>query len=225
MLTLGFALIFLVVGAIQRTAYLRGFARGVVLTAYVGVLVLMFLMTTEGVQQLAGAWGEDNTRDQLKVARKRKCIWGSVDNIEVSGVDIDHLVLTPAGAFALESKWHFRELTRNMLDSDVQQARARARTAASVLRSKHIDEPMDVTPVVVVWGRAQREIPEEGVHYDGVDVVAGADLPQWLERKAVGRLAEDNAATMLRRLETFASARRAKGTLPEPRAVGAGLRL
>src|SRR3954454_10815355 len=208
-----------------QSPFLRGLLDGLAISGLVCSLTVAFLLTSGAIYQLGGGWGEDNTKDQLRIARKRGLLWGAVPNVEVSGADIDHLVLAPAGAFALETKWHFSELDVKALDRDVHSAVKHAATARSVLRSADIGMAMDVTPVVVVWGRGQRELPTAGIEHQGVAVVAGADLPQWMERCRHGRLGEDHAEALLAKLESFADSRRGKQPLPEPRPIGSGLRL
>ena len=208
-----------------HSAYLRGLYDAAAVCAMVASLGLAFLLTSGAVYQVAGAWGEDNTREELKTARKNGGIWGTVHNIEVAGVDIDHLVISPAGAFALDSKWHLGDLDRATLERDTTSARKGAMHAKSVLRTVDVARPMDVTPVVVIWGRGQRDLPDEGLEYDGVPVVAGADLVRWLQRCRHGRVGADYAADVLTRVEQFASGRRGKTPLREPRPAGSGLRL
>lgn len=223
-LALGFIPLVAVTMWILPTAYARGLVQGVLVAALVGSVLLMYLMTSEGTYHLGGAWGEDNTRSELKTARKRGLIWGAVDSIEVGGIDIDHLVIAPGGALAIDSKWHFGELRRTSLERDTWRAKEGARKAASVLRSAHIRTPMEVSPLVVVWGRGQREIPAEGIEFNGVQIVAGADLRKWLERVRHGKIAQDNAESVLAAVESFAKERRGKQPLPEARPVGSGIR-
>ncbi len=61
-------------------------------------------------RQLSGAYGEYNTRDALRAAHRRHHIWGWIDNLEVQGGDIDHLVLAPSGIYAIDTKWHTTHL-------------------------------------------------------------------------------------------------------------------
>jgi hypothetical protein len=186
----------------------QGFMTGVMATAFLSLTVLGFALHTEGLQQLAGAWGEDNTCAELDKARKRGHIWGAVHNIEFGGFgDIDHVVLTPGGVLALETKWKFRELARNWLHKDLRQASSAAGKTRSVLRSKGIDAVHDVTPVVVVWGKGGHEIADGGEVVDGVHLVYGGELADWMARWGTGRLAQDNAEPVLAKLETFAKAR------------------
>lgn len=225
LITAGFLVTVSIVSWIEPSAYTRGVFQGAATVSYGAVVFLMYLMTSGAVYELGGAWGEDNTRSELKWARRRGFIWGAVHNIEVGGIDIDHLVLAPRGAYAIDSKWHFGQLHRTALDRDVGRATAGARKAASVLRSTHVRAPMEVTPIVVVWGRGQRELPDEGLTHDGVFVVAGADLRRWFEHVRRGSVAEDNAGRALRSLETFAEERRGKRPLPELPPVSSGIRL
>jgi hypothetical protein len=224
LITLGVVLLAVLVSLFDPSSYGRGLTQGGLAVALVAAVWLMYLMTSGAVYELGGAWGEDNTRTELNSARRRGLIWGAVHSIEVAGVDIDHLVLAPAGAFAIDSKWHFGELQRWALDRDVTRAIEGARKAESVLRSTHVQTPMKVTPLVVVWGRGQRELPDEGIEHEGVWVVAGADLKRWLDRVRLGPVAEDNASRVLRALDKFAEERRGKRPLPQPRPVGSGLR-
>lgn len=224
LVTFGFVLLTAVVTLVDPSSYGRGLTQGALVTAFVAAVWLMYLMTSGAVYELGGAWGEDNTRTELNSARRRGLIWGAVHNIEVAGVDIDHLVLAPAGAIAMDSKWHFGELQRWALDRDVARAVEGAGKAASVLRSAHVRAPMKVTPVVVVWGRGQRELPDEGIEHDGVWVVAGADLKRWLDGVRRGPVAEDNALRVLRALGKFADERRGRRPLPQPRPAGSGIR-
>lgn len=195
---------------IYRTddSWWQGFLTGIIALAFLGSLALGFAVHTEGLQQLAGAWGEDNTRTELDKARKRGHIWGAVHNIEFGGFgDIDHVVLAPGGVLALETKWKFRNLARAWLHKDLRQASAAAAKTRSVLRSKGIDALHEVTPVVVVWGKGGHEIADGGEVVDGVHLIYGGELADWIARWGTGQLAQDNAEPVLAKLETFAQAR------------------
>jgi hypothetical protein len=190
--------------------YQQGLVDGLVVMLGLSGAGLLFLMHTEGLQQLAGAWGEERTAEILKSARKRGIVWGSVNNITMGRYDIDHIAFTPGGVLALESKWKFRELGRDRwLDNDLHQAARNAEKTRSILRSRDIGSVHEVTPILVVWGKGSYEIADDGEDVDGVHLVAGADLEKWLRQFAVGRLAEDNARRDLHALQVFAEKRRA----------------
>lgn len=186
--------------------YLSGLFDGVFATVSVGLVLLGFLMR-DGVFTVAGGWGESNTRDVIAKAVKRGQAWGAVHNIELDRQDVDHLLVTPAGVYALESKWRFGRLEGWQAARYAEQALRGSRKAASVMRSVDVGLPYDVTPVVVVWGRGQDELPDGGRPCDGVLVLGGGDLEGWLGRQATGRLAQDNAEQLLARLEAFVAAR------------------
>ena len=191
----GFLMSFLLHG------YLLGVAHGVLAGALVWMVVLVFLAFTGSIWQLAGAWGEDNTRDELKHAARQSHIWGSIHNIELANGDIDHLVITAGGVIAIDSKWHVSSRDPSGLTDDVRRATAAAAKAKSVLRS--LKRPMDVRPVVVIWGAGQHDVPEGGGQVEGVDVVAGKDLRRWLRDLDSGDLQRDQARVLLANLNRF----------------------
>jgi hypothetical protein len=80
----------------------------------------------EAIGQLRGAWGEENTRDELKIAKRRRIIWDSVDGIPLQQGDLDHLVVTRrAGLVAIDSKW--RTESANPADMALSAGRMRMR--------------------------------------------------------------------------------------------------
>ena len=85
---------FLMAGAVMPL-FVDGYVLGAVHGLLVGLLVLAittsFLVHTNSTGQLAGAWGEEFTREELGKAKRRGLIWGWVDSIERNGADVDHL--------------------------------------------------------------------------------------------------------------------------------------
>lgn len=188
----------------EPSPFLRGLIIGVVATALLAAFLIMFLVTSGNALTLAGAWAEDFVNDEIKKARKRGHVWGAVPNIEVGGFDVDHLVIAPGGVFAVETKAHTRRITRATANADLEQAREAARKAGLILQSKHVNMAQPVTPVLAVWGRKATEtVPAEGRTVDGVHVVPVPALADWFSAYRTGRLAEDNAATLLARLRDF----------------------
>jgi hypothetical protein len=87
--------------------YALGFMDGVLATALVALVLTAFHASTGSIWQLAGAWGEENTRDVLRAAKRRRHIWGWIDSVAIADGDIDHLVVTRDGRLvAIDSKWH-----------------------------------------------------------------------------------------------------------------------
>lgn len=186
--------------------YLTGLLHGVMVMSVLGVIGLALVFYGRTAHLLAGSWGESYTQEELEGARKAGHVWGSVHNVELSDGDIDHVVLTPSGVLALETKWRFGLADRDWLDGAVRQAARRAQKTRTVLRSKGLDEVHDVRPVLVVWGGGRRDLPKEQV-LDGVTVLAGDHLVTWLETCATGPMAQDNAEALHQRLEAFKAAR------------------
>lgn len=177
-----------------------GFIAGVVLTLLVSAFFLTFLMHGSGFYRLAGAWGEEFTRDELKKGVRRKDVWSVVNGVRVGDQDIDHLVITPAGIYALDSKWHFR-YDVDYLRLDVAKAQRAASKARSILIS--LKQRRDVTPVVVVAGPGRKPLVDEPVRLDDVQVIAIDSLAQWLHDRGTGRLSQDDAEQLTAGLTTF----------------------
>lgn len=194
--------------------FLIGVVPAVIVAVVLGGLVFTFLAyVPEAIWHLRGAWGEDFTRDELARAKRKSLIWDWVDSLTVQGGDIDHLVVTrAAGLLAIDSKWRSdpNDLDPSTMAKEANRARIRAEGVVQTLVRKERGahraplKSFRVTPVVVVWGGAHRDVPE-GVRVDGVVFVSGRALVGWLER--VGGEAVDQAAAndILAGLRTFRS--------------------
>lgn len=86
--------------------YALGALHAIAVCAGIGMILFSFYVhDAEGIKQVRGAWGEENTRDELRLAKRKGLIWGWVDSITVSTGDIDHLVVTRRGGLvAIDSK-------------------------------------------------------------------------------------------------------------------------
>lgn len=191
--------------------YLLGLSHMALVGAVLYLFDLAFMASDrEAIQHVRGAWGEENTRTELQSARRRRLIWGWVDSITLQGGDIDHVVVTRrGGVVAIDSKW------RNALDSrDVTQMARSAQRAAgrteglgrSLLptergaRHRLKTRPITVTPLVVVWGAAQHELPDDAVH-DGVRFLPGRRLRSWLAEQEHETIDRDHARSFISDLE------------------------
>lgn len=65
-----------------QNSYPRGFFEGAMLILVLAAIALLFLLHTEGLQQLAGAKGEEATHDQLEKARRRGHTCATVANVD-----------------------------------------------------------------------------------------------------------------------------------------------
>lgn len=191
--------------AMGSPGYTTGFVHAFVGTALLAIFAFAFLFAGGGALVVAGTYGEAYTQKEIEKALKLGRVWGAVHNIELGSLDIDHLVLSPGGVLVLETKWRFKGADRRWLAAAVGQAESSARKARSVLRSEDVGHVSEVRPVLVVWGGGRRELAASQV-VSGVDVVRGDALLPWLEQCGRGRLAEDHAEELLRRLTAFARA-------------------
>lgn len=163
----------------------------------------------QAIWQLRGAWGEEATRDELRRAKKKRLIWGWVDSINLQAGDLDHLVLTRSGGIvAIDSKWR----------SDGADTTEMARSAARVkLRADAVTRSLlkpergahrakihsaAVTPLIVIWGPAQDQVPEN-FQIDGIEFVGGRRLLDRLTTLTGEPVDKDAAADALNRLKEF----------------------
>jgi hypothetical protein len=207
-MAMGFGLLAVIVVVTEPSRFVAGLIVGVTASVLVGFILLLFLMTNGNVFTLAGIWAEGFVRDEIKAAKKAGNIWGGIDNIEIGGFDIDHLVFAPGGVFAIETKSHGIAFNSARLQNDLQQARDAARKASLILRSKHVEMPEEVIPVLAIWGnRFTEDLPDGGQLRDGVQVLAVRDLSGWLSHYAQGQIAQDNANEAMWRLTEFKDTR------------------
>ena len=207
-LVLGTA-IFAVSGAVMPLfvgGYVLGLLHGMLLGLLVLAITTTFLVHTNSTGQLAGAWGEEFTREELAKARRRQLIWGWVDSIERNGADIDHLVVMRSGTVvAIDSKWRRNADDEARVQADAEAAKRSARRAAAVLGE--VESSKSVQALVVVWGGARAHL--HGRRVAGIDFVDGKKLRRWLRDHQAEPCDRPTAGTLLRELEAYRqSARR-----------------
>ena len=165
------------------------FAVGVFDASVIWLLALFVIEATGCTTWRLGAEAESWTADEIA---KLGSGWRTVHAIGIGSGDVDHVVIGPPGVFALETKrksspWTRADLQRGgRVDGAKDQAQRSAKAVRSRLRS--YDREVEVTAVVVLWGRTQ-----EGVLGDGgrIAVVHGSDLRRWLCKQPVRHQAVD----------------------------------
>ncbi|HEU5038849.1 MAG TPA: nuclease-related domain-containing protein [Nocardioides sp.] len=158
--------------------YVLGLAQGLFVGIFGAIFVVAMILSSGVANQLAGAWGEDNTTDELRKAKRRGQIHDWVDSLRVKGGDVDHLVAAPSGLYAIDSKWHSHGIDAQVVDRDTESAKAAARRAQLILRSRGLRQV--VQPAVVVWGGDQLKVPNGLLVRDGVAFVSGSHFKKWL---------------------------------------------
>lgn len=193
----------------RLTWWLLGVMPTAITAAYLHVLHTAFMAhDSEAIWHVRGAWGEDNTRDELRRAKRKRLVWGWIDSLGLQVGDIDHLVVTRKGGLvAVDSKW------RSRLDDKAEMARAaqKVRLRAEALTRDFLKgdsrgsrrakvNPLSVTSVVVLWGPAQRGVPH-GANVDGIEFIAGREFVAWLRRLDGEQVDKAAADDVVRQLE------------------------
>ena len=187
-------------------SWLIGVLQTGAVAAYLHLFYASFLAHDPvALSHVRGAWGEDNTRDELQRALRRKVVWGWVDSLALQYGDIDHLVVTREGGLvAIDSKWRGNlndgaemaraarkvQLRAEALTRDLLKGRSRGTRRAKV-------NPLSITAVVVLWGPAQHVVAE-GTRVDDIEFIAGRELVGWLTRLEGEPVSRDAALDILR---------------------------
>lgn len=215
-LVAGLALVVRMTGPLEGwRLYVLGWLHAGAVGTFGGVLLTSFLVgNARAIHQLRGAWGEDFTRDELRRARRRGSIWASIDSLQLEGMDIDHLVISKrGGVLALDSKYRSvaigAEEARRILDGCARSSRS-ARAVVETVWRERVDRgkhrsavrSVVVTPVVVLWGSGAASLDEDRV-VDGVHVVAGERLVEWLASLEGDHVAKSRARALERDIRAF----------------------
>lgn len=195
------------------TYYVLGAIHATVVAAVLHLLNATFLATDRlAIGHVRGAWGEENTRDVLKRARKKQLVWDWVDSIDLARGDLDHVVITRHGGLVVaDSKWR-SQVDRTSIEDmarSAQKARTRAEGLARTLLARERGKrraritPVAVTPVIVLWGAAQHEVPGGHQVRHGVHFVAGQQLLPWLRTLDHDQVDKAAARDLARRLKRY----------------------
>ncbi|MFL6108977.1 MAG: hypothetical protein ACJ72L_18610 [Marmoricola sp.] len=205
--------------AVGHPGPFQWFFLGAISVLLVGALVaglgIGFLVSDPiAIHQIRGAWGEENTRGELRRARRRGHIWGWVDSVTLAVGDIDHLVVTRHGGLvAIDSKWRSRVNAAGR-DSMIEDAGASRRRAEGVVRTVLSRErsgrradgtSLRVRPAVALWGSSQSSLPD-AVRLEDVEFVRGRDLVQWLATLEGDAVDQGPAEELLASLKKYRSA-------------------
>ena len=137
-----------------------------------------------------GDLGEQWTASELRKLRGKG--WLVVNHVLLRRWDIDHVLVGPGGAYAVETKWSAQTWRINPSDPDVRDAVDQARQNAHdlVIWSDFKRAVGEVRPLVVLWGEAHDDSPDISL-VDGVTVVRGRALDVWRDSLFGNRLTAD----------------------------------
>jgi hypothetical protein len=165
------------------------------------------LFNLDGSRNLRdGASGEELTAGVLK--RLTRANWTVDHNVPLDGRDIDHALVGPPGAVAVETKFtnaewivtdtNIEEVTLSGGRRDVGHLIACARRVAHDLRLVIRARPgrlwVDVLPLLVLWGPRVHDIPGGARMVQGVLVAIGRQAKEWLPEVSGTALGEDELA-------------------------------
>ena len=155
---------------------------GAAITAVLAFLAFHVVQTTGTAPIMAGETAEQWTAQELR--RLKRHGWRLVNhfNLADSG-DIDHLLVGPFGAIAVETRWSAEPWMFDHADGRLTEKVSQVRKGARRLENWHPfrSQRIQVRPVVMLWGRGVADWPEgaHGFLVDDVQVVAGPRVKLW----------------------------------------------
>ena len=131
--------------------------------------------------------------------------WLIVDNLPFDGVDVDHVVVTPSGVLAVESK-HHNAVSTATAQRDLDDARRAAQRIRLFLGSIGHAQAL-VTPVLMVWGPGQPTLPQGVRLVDDVYLVDHDHPELWSYQFAAPLLAPPQRAQIHETLSAYVQIR------------------
>lgn len=171
-------------GLAMPNAFIRGLAVGAALVVAPVAVWVHTMQVTGSAPLMMGDLAEQWTAQELRRLRHRG--WLLVNHFVLGSDDIDHVLLGPAGAVVVETKWSGSSWDSGFGLQRQRDAVRQAETNARRLRLWHPFKSRDipVRPVVVLWGRgiSRWEENDQVREIDSVPVVTGPALRAWTER-------------------------------------------
>lgn len=196
-------------GFLIPSAYLRGMVVGAALVIAPGAVWMVAMQFTNTAPMMMGDQAEQWTAQELRRLTRRE--WRLLNHFALRVDDIDHVLIGPGGAYAVETKWcgssWASEYGVGRLREAVAQSSANGRLLRLWVPFRRNQIP--VTSVVVLWGRGLNNWPpQEQIRVvDGVHVVAGPALRRWTDRLGTGVLSPTQIESVWEAMESQASRR------------------
>jgi hypothetical protein len=199
--------------------FVRGLAVGLILAGAAGVLAAMVIIQTGTGPTMAGELAEQWTAQELRPMSKHG--YRLANHVDVDGRgDADHVLVGPGGLFVLETKWSATEWTQEDRFFAAPLAQVQSKARNTWLQLKRHGVPT-ATPVLVLWGRAAKELSSSAGVRRNQDtyVIAGDQLKRWLLGRAPGVLTSEQVDAAYGAVCTLAE-RGDKVAAPVPPSVG-----
>ena len=164
---------------VVTSSYLRGLVLGAGVVGILASLATWVMQVTSTAPILMGDLGEQWTAGELRSLTRKG--WRVVNRLQLRPRrDIDHVLVGPGGAYAVETKWSAEPWRLEPAEPRVLSAANQARLNARDLRlwSAFQREVGSIEPVVVLWGPVAAASPDTAT-VGGTTVVAGRALDTW----------------------------------------------
>ncbi|MFK7919045.1 MAG: nuclease-related domain-containing protein [Ilumatobacter sp.] len=149
-----------------------------------------------------GIGAEEQTAEVLR-KRARQHSWTVVNHVMLFKRDIDHVLVTPAGIVAVETK--FRSTWPPNDDHRASIVRSARSTAHDLALRLDVTEQL-VKAVVVVWGPDLDDHAEIEQH-GAIVVCPGPRLGEFLDRPRPDRVADDQVSAVVKDLDQYVAGR------------------
>jgi hypothetical protein len=194
---------------IVPSAFGRGLMLGGSVVAVIGLLSFWVVQVTGTASTMMGDLAERWTACELR--KLRRSGWRVVNHVALHAWDIDHVLVGPGGAFAVETKWSSHEWE---LVPPGERVRAAVRQAQGNARSLRLWQPfkaagISVQPVVMLWGGGLGALDDAPPvrDVDGTAVVLGPFADRWRSGLPSGVLGPGQVDTAWRALDKFMEGR------------------
>lgn len=168
--------------------WLRSYLFGILTATALASLVWVVHIASGMHGRQLGRMGEECTARAVDTWWRRRKGWATVHGLYFHGNgDVDHVLIGPGGVFAIESKWVSNPCTVSQLAitgiagrDPVVQAQDGAAKIQNLLRYGRNRQPVEVTPVVVLWGPGTPSIDGGFRYIRDTLVCEGRQQRRWL---------------------------------------------
>lgn len=222
LLTVGVLLVVALVAALLLVVtdrFARGFLLGVALAGTLGAGAYWVLQVSGTAPTMMGDTAEQWTASELR--RLQRGGWQVVNHLLLRSWDIDHVLVGPGGAFALETKWSAEPWVLDPPDDRVRRAARQAVDNARDLRlwtKFRRAGVQDVHPVVMLWGAGSAQLAAMSglVMVEGAWVVPGPAADSWRATIPTGVLSPEQVDAAWQVLDAQALSRDTHHPTPLP---------
>lgn len=170
-----------------------GFLLGVLLTSVGAAVWFLAVQATGTAPTMAGDTAEQWTAQELRRLHRKG--WRLVNRVTLKHRDIDHVLIGPGGAYAIETKWTATAWRLDASDDRIRRAAIQASDNGQDLSRWHGFKSLGVSvePIVFLWGAGLADVASEQSVWrlHGVNVVIGARAKGWREHLGADRLSAE----------------------------------